>query len=117
LSINYSNYDHYGEIGKQYKQKHGQFMTHEAFEHAILVYALTEAMNKAQSTDPEKISAALHEIRFSAYPAKGLPGGVVSFDAKGLNPHHYPLMVQWQKGELVTVWPKSDALAKPLWVK
>ncbi len=117
LSINYSNYDHYGDIGKQYLKKHGQFMTHEAFEHAILVYSLVEALNKARSADSEKISAALHEIRFNAYPANGLPGKQVSFDAKGLNPHHYALMVQWQKGELVTVWPKPDAKAKPIWPK
>ena len=117
LTINYSNYDHYGEIGKLYREKHGQFMTHESFEHAILVYALVEAMNKVKSADPEKISQGMREIRITDYPATALPGRIIAFDAKGLNPHHYTLMVQWQKGELVTVWPKSDALAKPIWPK
>jgi branched-chain amino acid transport system substrate-binding protein len=59
----------------------------------------------------------MREIRITNYPATALPGGIIAFDAKGLNPHHYTLMVQWQKGELVTVWPKSDALAKPIWPK
>jgi len=115
LSINTSCYDHYGEIGKLYREKNGQFMTHEAFEHAVLVYALVEAINKAGSSDPEKIAQGLREIKMTTGPVAGLPGKTIAFDEKGLNTFTYPIMVQWQKGDMVTVWPKSDATAKPIW--
>lgn len=117
LSINTSCYDHYGEIGKLYREKHGQFMTHEAFEHAILVYALVEAINKTGSSQPETIAKGLREIKMVGGPVAGLPGKTIAFDEKGLNTFTYPIMVQWQKGEMVTIWPKSDAKAKPIWPK
>ena len=115
FSINTSNYDHYGELGRAYRQRHGQFMTHEAFEHAVLVYALAEAMNHARSSEPARVAEALRARRFTGYPFSGLPGGGIEFDGTGLNVMTYPIMVQWQKGELVTVWPQSDATARPIW--
>ncbi len=117
LSINTSCYDHYGDIGKIYRDKHNQFMTHEAYEHAVLVYALVEAINKVGSADPAKIAQGLREIKMTGGPVAGLPGKTIAFDEKGLNSPAYPIMVQWQKGDLVTVWPKADAKAKPIWSK
>ena len=115
LSINTSNYDHYGELGRLYRERHGQFMTHEAFEHAVLVYALVEAINQARSADPARVTEALRSLELTTYPVSGLPGGGIRFDETGLNVMTYPIMVQWQNGELVTVWPASDALGQPLW--
>ncbi|MEJ2717012.1 MAG: ABC transporter substrate-binding protein, partial [Deltaproteobacteria bacterium] len=40
FSINTSNYDHYGKLGKAYRKKVGKFMPHEAFEHAVCLYVL-----------------------------------------------------------------------------
>ena len=73
LSIDTSCYDHYGEIGKLYREKHGQFMTHEAYEHAVLVYALVEAINKAGSADPAKIAQGLREIKMTGGPSRASP--------------------------------------------
>ena len=44
-----------------------------------------------------------------------MTGGAVEFDQTGLNVKSVPLMVQWQKKELVTVWPKEIAKAPAIW--
>ena len=41
-----------------------------------------------------------------------MTNGKVKFDDTGLNIYAEPLMLQWQKKELVTVWPKSYAKGK-----
>lgn len=115
LSADTSNYDHYGIIGEIYRKRYGQFMTHEAFENTVLVYAYAAAVNHAGTDNPEKVATALHSIKMTGYPFTGLPGGAVKFDEAGLNVMAYPIMVQWQKGELATVWPKVDAKAAAQW--
>lgn len=115
MSADTSNYDHYGEIGQVYRKRYGEFMTHEAFENAVLVYAYAQALEKAGTSDPQEVAKVLHEIRFTGYPFTGMPGGVVDFDEAGRNTETYPIMVQWQDGELKTIWPKSEATAQPVW--
>lgn len=115
FSIDTSNYDQYGEFGEAYRERHGQFMTHEAFEHAVALYALDAAVREAGSIEPQAVSQALREVRVEDDPVSGLPGGGIDFDETGLNAMTYPIMVQWQDGELKTVWPASDAKAEPVW--
>ncbi|MCX5818509.1 MAG: ABC transporter substrate-binding protein [Deltaproteobacteria bacterium] len=117
LSVDTSSYDHYGEIGKLYRDKHLKFMNHEAFEQALMLDVLARAVSKAKSSDPKKIAQALREIRVTSKIAQGLPGKVVAFDKTGLNASAYPVMIQYQKREMVTVWPASDALGKLVWKK
>ena len=117
LSINTSNYDHYGEIGDAYRKKVGKFMPHEAFEHAVCLYAVAAAMDEAKTSDPEKLGPALHKINLTTMPAAGLPGGGVKFDETGLNILAYPITAQWQKGEMVSVWPESYAKGQAYWPK
>jgi hypothetical protein len=42
-----------------------------------------------------------------------LPGGKVDFDQTGLNIYGQPIMVEWIKGELRTIWPKAYQTVKP----
>jgi branched-chain amino acid transport system substrate-binding protein len=117
LSVNTSSYDHYGEIGKLYRDRHKKFMNHEGFEQALMLDVLARAINNAKSSDPKKIAQALREIRVTSKMAQGLPGKVVAYDKTGLNASAYPIMIQYQKREMVTVWPASDALGKLVWKK
>jgi branched-chain amino acid transport system substrate-binding protein len=114
LTIDYSSYDHYGKWGAAYQKKVGKFMPHEAFENLVCLYALVDAMNQAKTADPAKLGPVLHKIKMTGMPADGIPGGV-QFNKAGLNIKAYPITVQWQKGELVSVWPKSYAKGKPYW--
>ena len=117
FSINTSNYDHYGKWGEAYRKKVGKFMPHESFEHVVCLYALVEAMSQAKTSDPEKLGAALHKVKLTTMPAAGLPGAGVEFDATGLNIKAFPITAQWQKGEMVSVWPESYAKGNPVWPK
>jgi len=117
LSINTSNYDHYGELGEAYRNKVKKFMPHEAFEHAVCLYAAVAGMDEAKSADPEKLGPAIHKIHMTTMPAAGLPGGGVKFDQTGLNTLAHPITAQWQKGEMVSVWPASYAKGEAYWPK
>lgn len=117
MSVNTSNYDHYGELGKLYRERHKKFMTHEAFEHAACLQALVVAMDNAKTADPKKLGAALHKVDITTGPAAGLPGGGIKFDASGQNVMVHPMVAQWQNGEMVSVWPPSYAKGKAHWPK
>ena len=50
-------------------------------------------------------------------PAKFFPGGHVKFDEKGRRVGAPLVIIQWQNGEPVTVFPPEAAFAKPVWPK
>jgi branched-chain amino acid transport system substrate-binding protein len=68
-----------------------------------------QALEKAATTDPTKIREVLASTEFHV----PLPGGKVAFDATGLNRYGEPIMVEWVKGQLRTVWPKQYQTVKP----
>ena len=115
LSISPSNYDLAPSYTERFRKRFGYFMVHEALEHAVAMDVLAQAMGKAGSKDPAAIRKALAETTFTQGWASAMTGGSVKFDAKGLNTMAQPVMVQWRKGELVTVWPDALARAKPVW--
>jgi branched-chain amino acid transport system substrate-binding protein len=115
LSIDTSAYDEYGSFETAFRKKFGTFAPHESYEHAVLLYAVRDALEKSKATSPDALRSALAQLDVSGGPYAGLPGGSVKFDATGLNTKAYPIMVQWRKGELVTVWPKGAHTAPPIW--
>ena len=50
-------------------------------------------------------------------PAKFFPGGRLKFDENGRRAGAGLLIVQWQNGEPVVVYPAASAMAKPVWSK
>ena len=87
-------------------------MVHEALEHAVSLDVLAQAINAAKSAKPEDITKMLHSMTFTEGWAKAMTNGIVKFDETGLNTYADPVMVQWQKGELATVWPEKYAKSK-----
>ena len=110
LSIASSNYDLAPEFTERYRKRYGAFMVHEALEHAVCMDVLAQALEKAKSTKPAALRDALSNTHFTEGWAKAMSGGSVKFDHTGLNTLAQPVLVQWRKKELVTVYPK--ALAK-----
>ncbi|ADP19294.1 receptor family ligand binding region family protein 28 [Achromobacter xylosoxidans A8] len=110
LSIAPANYDQAPEYTERYRKRFGTFMPHEALEHAVCAGVLAQALEVAASDKPEAVSQALRAQKYDQGWAGVMSGGGVHFDASGLNTMAQPIMVQWQKGELVSVWPQ--ALAK-----
>ena len=69
---------------------------------------LADAINRAGSTDPAKIQAALKATDLKPDQLiMGYKG--VKFDDKGQNVLAASLMIQMQDGEYVPVWPKERA--------
>ncbi|MDE2333561.1 MAG: ABC transporter substrate-binding protein [Rhodospirillales bacterium] len=86
------------------------FAPQEAGEGYATGQIIAAALEKAATTDPRKLRDAIAAIRVQTI----LPGGPVEFAPNGLSRHGIPLMVQWQKGELHTIWPKAYQTARPI---
>jgi branched-chain amino acid transport system substrate-binding protein len=114
LSISPTNYDLAPALTDPFRKRFGFFMVHEAIESAVTLDLLVQAIEKAKSAKPKAVTEALHGARFEDGWTKAMPGGV-QFDQTGLNTLSVPIMVQWRKKELVTVWPKDFAKASAVW--
>ncbi|GII75991.1 amino acid ABC transporter substrate-binding protein [Sphaerisporangium rufum] len=102
------------DVAKRYNAQHsGTFMPAESGTAYVGAWLIAKAIDKAGSADAKKVADALRTLNISDGPAELYPGGAVRFNATGLNESAYPLMIQYQGGKPVTVWPEKDAKAKP----
>ena len=79
------------------------------------MWLIKEALEKAGKADRAAVSDALHAL--DEGPAKYYPGGILKFDEKGRRVGAGVVIVQWQNGVPVTVYPKDLAVAAPFWPK
>lgn len=115
LSIAPANYDLDTGLTDRFRKRFGYFMVHEALEHAVALDVLVQAIEKAKSAKAEDVTMALRGGKFTGGWTNAMTGGAVQFDATGLNTASIPVMVQWRKKELVTVWPKEVAKGTAEW--
>lgn len=115
LSIAPGNYDLAPQLTDAFRKKYGYFMVHEALEHAVCLEVLAQALEVAKVAEPAAVRKALSETEFKGGWCDAMPGGVVKFDATGLNTHAVPMMVQWHGENLATVWPNNLAKSKAVW--
>lgn len=82
------------------------FDTHAGYAYDAMML-VADALERAQSTDPEAIAQALRTTRYTG----GLMvyGGPVVFDEQGDNPNAIPAMIQILGQKPVAVWPKEIA--------
>jgi len=82
----------------------------------ILIFkAALEAAGKA---DRQAVAQALRAMNLSGGAANFFPGnGKLRFEENGRRADASLLIVQWQKGVPITVYPPKDALAGPAWPK
>jgi branched-chain amino acid transport system substrate-binding protein len=115
LSISPTNYDLAPVLTDPFRKRFGYFMVNEAIQYAVALDVLVQAIERAKSAKPKAVTEALHGVRFEGGWTKAMPGGAVQFDQTGLDTLSMPIMVQWRKKELVTVWPIDVARAAPVW--
>lgn len=90
------------------------FMTPDAIGGYLEASIIAAAVEKAGSAEPQQVNEALKKLKLtegaavSAYPAKS-----ISFDERGMIRQADPLLVQWQDGDPVTVFPKNVATGAP----
>lgn len=82
----------------------------------ILIFkAALEAAGKA---DRAAVAKALHAMDLSGGPALFFPGnGRLKFEENGRRADASLLIVQWQNGVPITVYPAKDAISPPIWPK
>ena len=102
------------KVNENYKKQYGEFLFEYAGGLVAQTFMIADALERAVSTDPQKVRDALSTLDVSSgYAAMG-PGGKVKFGPNGKNIYAHPVGVQWQHGDLATVFPKEDARASLL---
>jgi branched-chain amino acid transport system substrate-binding protein len=80
------------------------------------VWILKDALEKTGAADRHKVAEAIHAMDTTESSAKYFAGGRIKFDEKGRRVDAPLVIVQWQKGQPVTIFPPESASAKPIWV-
>src|SRR5689334_6212961 len=102
------------KVNAEYKKRTGEFIFEYAGGLVAQTYMLADALERAASRDPQKVRDALAALDATKGYAAMAPGGRVKFGPDGKNVYGHPVGVQWQGGDLASVFPKEDARAKLL---
>lgn len=106
------------ELAERFKKVTGEpWMPQDSISNYGHVWILKEAMELAGSCDKAKVSAALHTIDKKDGAATLFPGGRIKFDEKGRRVDADIVVVQWQNGEPVLVYPANVAAKPAKWAK
>lgn len=99
-------------IADMFQQKNNQGMTENSARTFTGMITLLDAINRAKSTDPKAIQAALQATDIPGTQLV-VPWQGVKFDATGQNQYAQGINMQVIGGKYYTVWP-FDVAAKPL---
>jgi branched-chain amino acid transport system substrate-binding protein len=106
-----------GNLIERYKKRTGEPWLGQdslcAYGH---FWIIKDALEKAGAADRRKVNEAIHAMDTRESSAKFFAGGHVKFDERGRRIDAPLVIVQWQKGEPVTVYPPESAQAKAIWV-
>lgn len=107
------------DLTKRFKERTGEpWITQDSISNYGHMWLLKEAMEQAGSADRRKVGAALHAMDLNEGPgAQTFPGGHIKFNENGRRVGAPLVIVQWQNGEPVTVYPPEAAFSKPVWPK
>lgn len=106
------------DLIRRFRETTGEpWMTQDSISSYGEIRILAAAVEQAGLADREKVAEALRTMDLTDGPAAFFPGRRVKFDAKGRRLGASPMIVQWQGGEPVTVWPAEVAQARAIWGK
>jgi branched-chain amino acid transport system substrate-binding protein len=97
------------KVNVEYQKQFGEFLFEYAGGLVAQTFMIADALERAASTDPQKVRDAIASLDVSQGLAAMCPGGKVKFGPDGKNIYAHPVGVQWQHGDLATVFPKEDA--------
>jgi branched-chain amino acid transport system substrate-binding protein len=103
--------DNAQKVNAEYKKQFGEFLFEYAGGLVAQTFMIADALERAASTDPQKVRDAIAALDVSSGYAAMCPGGKVKFGPDGKNIHAHPVGVQWQNGDLASIFPKEDARA------
>jgi branched-chain amino acid transport system substrate-binding protein len=99
------------KVNAVYQKQFGEFLFEYAGGLVAQTFMIADALERAASTDPQKVRDAIASLNVSSGYAAMCPGGKVQFGPDGKNIHAHPVGVQWQNADLASVFPKEDARA------
>ncbi len=106
------------QIIKEFIAKTGEpWITQDSLSTYGDMLIFKDALEKAASADRRKVAEAIRGMDTTEGPAKYFPGGRVKFDDNGRRVGADVVVVQWQNGVPVTVYPEASAMAQPVWPK
>ena len=101
-----------------FKKRTGEpWMTQDSLCSYGDMWIFKEALEQAGVADRKKVAEAIRVMDTTDGPAKYYPGGRIKFEDNGRRAGAGIMIIQWQNGEPVTVYPADIALAKPVWPK
>jgi branched-chain amino acid transport system substrate-binding protein len=102
------------DLEKRFVARTGEpFMVIDSLAGYYNTWIIKAAIEAAGKADPEAVNAALKKIELVDGPAvEALGVKSISFDEKGRRRNALPVIVQWQDGLPVVVYPPSVAAAK-----
>jgi len=99
------------KVNTAYQKQYGEFLFEYAGGLVAQTFMIADALERAASTDPQKVRDAIAALDVSSGYAAMCPGGKVKFGPDGKNIYAHPVGVQWQHGDLATVFPQGEARA------
>ena len=106
------------KLSADFKKRTGEpWMTQDSLCSYGDMWIFKEALEKAGAADRKKVAEAMRVMDTKDGPAKYYPGGRIKFEENGRRAGAEIMIIQWQNGEPVTVYPTDIALAKPVWPK
>jgi branched-chain amino acid transport system substrate-binding protein len=85
-----------------------------AYAHTMI---LKEALERCGVAERHKVAEAIRAMDMRDGPAKFFPGSYLKFDATGKRVDAQLVVVQWQNGKPLPVYPKEMAVVEPIWGK
>ncbi len=102
------------EINERFEKKFGIPMNGHAAETYMSTMVLRDALEKAGSTDREKVRDALAQTEICG-DRNILPYDCIKFDASGQSEQGRLGILQVQNGEFVSVWPEQISPKQAVW--
>jgi branched-chain amino acid transport system substrate-binding protein len=101
-------------VNDLFKKRAGRDLNDNTSRQLMSVLIIADAIDRAKSTDGEKIRAALAATNTPGDQTI-MPWKSVHFGADGQNPDADPVLIQYIGGKFVTIYPESVAIAKAKW--
>lgn len=106
------------DIIKEFVPKTGEpWITQDSISTYGDMMIFKEALEKAGAADRRKVAEAIRTMDTTTGPAHYFPGNRIKFDENGRRVGADVVIVQWQNGVPLTVYPPTSAVAQPIWPK
>ena len=103
-----------GKINDMFKEKSGKDFNDYSSRQFMALILMADAINRAKSTDGEKIRDALAATDLPGEQTI-MPWKRVKYDETGQNNDADPVLLQYTGGKFVTIFPPQAAVAEATW--